>query len=353
MQFRRFSSPATARLDRGEPMKAADRERRTIGWDPFDRSVLALWVPPMAEAYSAGPRARRSAVLGSFALTIVGLISAVAVWAIAVRTTIGQRFDDAVLAGQQVQDLWFRWAVFGRAAYHSAIPLIAAVLLCGAMIMIRRRWRGGAAAITVLVGSLATTEFAKHVVIHRPDLTGRFAGDGTNSFPSGHTTVAVAVAVVILMVLPRSWRAIGTLVTACGATLVANGTMTVGWHRASDAIGAVAIVMLWTGLVLLIGLWRGTFDVVEGAPIGFWPLVTTATLGVGTIVWAVFRLRFDLRWVRQGGELPVDQLTHLFSTGDLLVMGSVLCGISACSMALRNVRFVPAGSTPRPAVASS
>lgn len=302
----------------------------------------------MAEAYSAGRSDTSRAARNAMVLCGAGIVSLVGVWAIAVRTRTGQRFDDAVLAGHEVQDSWFRWAVFGRAAYNSAIPLVGAVLLCAAMVAIRRRWRGGAAAFAVLGGSLATTEIAKHVLITRPNLTGVLAGDGANSFPSGHTTVAVAVAVVVLIVLPRSWRALGTLLAAMAATLVANGTMTVGWHRASDAIGAVAIVMAWTGLVLAVGVWRGWFDVVEGAPIGFWPLLTTAVLGISTIAWAAIRLRFDLRWVRASGELEVDQLTHLFSTGDLLVMGSVLCGISACSLALRNVRFVAAGSTPRP-----
>jgi hypothetical protein len=96
----------------------------------------------------------------------------------------------------------------------------------------------------------------KKVVLDRPDLVGRPDTLGlTNSFPSGHSTVAMSLAVALVLVVPARARLAAAFGGLAYATLVGAGTVTAGWHRPSDVIGAYLVVMVWAGcsVALLIG----------------------------------------------------------------------------------------------------
>ena len=74
-------------------------------------------------------------------------------------------------------------------------------------------------------------------------LTVRDHADGS-AYPSGHTTLAVAVAVAVLPLLPHRWRpvAIGL------AVAVAVARMYVGVHWPTDLVGGAALGTLLAGL---------------------------------------------------------------------------------------------------------
>ncbi|WNY33414.1 phosphatase PAP2 family protein [Curtobacterium flaccumfaciens] len=74
-----------------------------------------------------------------------------------------------------------------------------------------------------------------------------------NSFPSGHATIALAALFAVLMVTPRRFRPLVTIVGAGYAVFVANQTVVYGWHRVSDIIGACAIAVFWLGIVRAVG----------------------------------------------------------------------------------------------------
>ena len=64
-----------------------------------------------------------------------------------------------------------------------------------------------------------------------------------NSYPSGHTTVGMSVAVAAMLVVPRRLL----LPTALGAGLFGSAfgvaVVAAGWHRPSDAVGAFLVVI--------------------------------------------------------------------------------------------------------------
>src|SRR5699024_8026601 len=93
----------------------------------------------------------------------------------------------------------------------------------------------------------------------RPELV-EVTGDYThNSFPSGHTTIAMTVLVAVLLVVPYRWRGWAMLVVMTWAVPIGAYTTTAKWHRFSDTLGAdlvalivgsiAAIILLRAGLV--------------------------------------------------------------------------------------------------------
>ncbi|MGV8966039.1 MAG: phosphatase PAP2 family protein [Cellulomonas sp.] len=177
------------------------------------------------------------------------LVSAVGVWLtwrIFVASGPGQRVDQAVFEG----------ARYGRnRLWHLAqpvldvvsVPYIALVLIAAVLIaVVRRRW-GLAVQVAILVaGANLTTQVLKNVVFDRPDLgaTPVFS----NALPSGHTTAAASVSAALVFVVPpraRPWAA----VLGAGYT-AATGVSTLigGWHRPSDVVAAVLVVLAWSGL---------------------------------------------------------------------------------------------------------
>jgi membrane-associated phospholipid phosphatase len=122
--------------------------------------------------------------------------------------------------------------------------LSVGVLVLG-LLSLRRHGAGFAVRVTVaMVGSAASAELLKRVLPFDASQTPGVALSH-GSFPSGHATVAAAVALgVAASVGPRlAARWWGPLVT--WVALVAAGTVAVGWHRPSDAVGGVLLAIVW------------------------------------------------------------------------------------------------------------
>jgi membrane-associated phospholipid phosphatase len=74
------------------------------------------------------------------------------------------------------------------------------------------------------------------------------SGFQMNTFPSGHTTVGTSLALGLLLVSPSSWRPWLAILGGCISATFATGVLFAGWHRPSDALGALA----WSGLCMSI-----------------------------------------------------------------------------------------------------
>jgi membrane-associated phospholipid phosphatase len=119
------------------------------------------------------------------------------------------------------------------------VPLAAVAV--GAWLAVR--WRRGEAVVAAyggaILGALAVAELLKQTLAARPGVPGRLA----LGYPSGHTTVALATALALVLTGPaRRW----TLPAAAAlATLVAEGVLVDGWHLPSDAAGGVLLAGAW------------------------------------------------------------------------------------------------------------
>jgi membrane-associated phospholipid phosphatase len=66
------------------------------------------------------------------------------------------------------------------------------------------------------------------------------------TFPSGHATIATAFGLGLLLVWPARRRSWLVVVVGGLTSLFASGVVFTGWHRASDALGALA----WSGVCM-------------------------------------------------------------------------------------------------------
>lgn len=169
---------------------------------------------------------------------------------IAVGTASGQRLDQLTLSGAQL-DTGMLSQMAGLAAGTVSLPVVLAALACVAVIAVLRRRADLLVPLAVLVGGAnLSTQVIKHVVVTR-EVLGPGIDVTPNSFPSGHTTLAASTAIALVLVAGRARgpvAVLGALWTA-GAGI---GTLALGWHRASDVAGAIAVVATWTFLMLAV-----------------------------------------------------------------------------------------------------
>jgi len=177
----------------------------------------------------------------------VGCLVALAVlYLLAVRTSFGQHLDNDALLGRSLNP---RVQQATRRLLHS-IDVTSLAVIGGAIVLIAlaraRIWL--AAAATILIGgAVLTTETLKRL-LPRP-LLSHPARLPVPSYPSGHTTVAAALALALVLVVAPRWRGTAALVGTAYAAAVGVGTVTAAWHRPSDAIGAFLVAMFWAAAV--------------------------------------------------------------------------------------------------------
>lgn len=128
-------------------------------------------------------------------------------------------------------------------------PSVATAITALTAVALRRsRPRLAVAAAATVVGASLSTQALKHGLA-RPDLLGL---GYRNSFPSGHVTVVAAVAAGAVIVSPRQAQPAVAAAGLAAVAVMAVATLALGWHRPSDAVGAVAVVVGWAALA---GAW--------------------------------------------------------------------------------------------------
>ena len=235
--------------------------------------------------------------MGRYLVAAVGLSGAfLLAYRLAVRTVAGQRFENAVLdgrAGASPEALQTAQDRLDQVTVSMLAASMVALLVVG---VLRRRVLLGVAAAGVVAGSLFLAEVLKRVVLSRPRLVDAPGDIAENSFPSGHTTIAVALMVAAVLVVPYGLRPLTALVVAAWGVGVSGFTVTAGWHRPSDTVGADLLVLVVACLVAatLVALGR-TAEIAPGdgaravlrslvvAPIA---LVAVVGLGLGGLLGA-------------------------------------------------------------------
>jgi len=184
-------------------------------------------------------------VLWLLVLTAVEVAGLVTVWRFFVRSEHGQLLDTVALAGNRIGRTRVENLVDTVLNTMSALSLVIAMAVIVFIALIRRRVAVAFGAMLLIVGANLSTQVLKQV-IDRPqlgvDVQRAVAG---NSLPSGHTTVAAAVAVALLLVLPAGVRGAGGMLGALLTAVVGIATLSAGWHRPSDAVAALLVVGVW------------------------------------------------------------------------------------------------------------
>ncbi|GAB2850227.1 hypothetical protein GCM10027200_58250 [Lentzea nigeriaca] len=151
------------------------------------------------------------------------------------------------------------WTSFGQKAENAALPELSlqrswasdvdmAILVAAALVILIAR-KKAFPPLLVLGGSVLLAQLLKLYVLVRPALDDE-AVLVHNSFPSGHTTAAVASVIAVTMAVPKRFALVVAVPGALGAGAVAAETVSLGWHRFSDTLGAALLVSTIAFLVL-------------------------------------------------------------------------------------------------------
>jgi membrane-associated phospholipid phosphatase len=197
---------------------------------------------------------------------LVALLAAagvVGVYVACVRTPLGQTVDTMMMRGADVHHERVV-EVLNRAL--NGTTLVSLVLVCvaaAAIGFIRGRVDLAIAAGVLVIGANACTRLFKNR-LPRPNLDDFPA---PNSFPSGHTTAAASVAFALILVLPFAIRGTVALIGAAYVTIIAVATVWAEWHRPSDTVAALLVVLAWgAGASAMVRAYRSMITGVTARP---------------------------------------------------------------------------------------
>lgn len=185
-------------------------------------------------------------------LILLGAVATWGLWRFFVATSTGQRLDEAAFSGARIGRRTL-WQAAEPVLQIVSVPLLIGVLAVAAVLaLVRRRWVLLLQVGLVVGGANLTTQILKYTVLDRPDLVESISLRA-NSLPSGHTTVAASVAVALVLVVPRSWRQVTAVLGGGYAATTGVSTLIGAWHRPSDVIAALAVVLAWAGASAAVG----------------------------------------------------------------------------------------------------
>ena len=196
---------------------------------------------------STPDRTRAAGALAAFG--VLAAVAAAVLGFVAVGTEAGQRWDDAGRGGVSP---WDQPQVFrGANELLDTISVTTLAVLGAAIILLallRGRPRLAVAAGVVLLGANVTTQVLKEA-FDRPDLVLGWATE-PGAFPSGHTTVAMSLAMALMIVVPPGIRWSAALGGCAYAAATGIAVIAIDWHRPSEVVGAYLVVVAWTGLTM-------------------------------------------------------------------------------------------------------
>jgi membrane-associated phospholipid phosphatase len=209
-------------------------------------------------AYTAGampPRhaARRGQVPGAAgALGVAGLcvLALALVWAVAELVPAVQLKDAVALHDFT---LLSRPRVDGPALFllHLLDPLQFVLwgVALAALAVARGRYRVALAVAAMMGLAPLTSELLKPLLAH-PHVQIGWTHIGPKSWPSGHSTAALALAYAAVLVAPSRMRPLVASVGVMFAAAVGCSLLILAWHMPSDVLGGYLVATLWAALAL-------------------------------------------------------------------------------------------------------
>jgi membrane-associated phospholipid phosphatase len=199
----------------------------------------------------------------ALAAAAVGLCALI--YLVAVRTTDGQRLDDAARGSLSPETSPRAYDATGDlldTISVSSLALLGAGVVAIALLRGRVRLAVGAAAL--VLGANVTSQALKDA-LPRPELAGNALEPDFGSFPSGHVTVAMSLALALMLVVPPALRWASTVVGAAYAAGVGVAVIALDWHRPSDVLGAYLVCVTWAAAVAAVLVTTGGRREMSGA----------------------------------------------------------------------------------------
>lgn len=225
------------------------------------------------------------------ALAVAQLAGVVAMHRAFVRTVAGRYVDAVSITGASIGFGRVETLVHAVLDVVSVASVVAAVAVIAFLALLRRRYLLATATTVLVVGAIVTTEILKLYVFSRPAMAKALPdlveGSASNTLPSGHTTIALSVAVAFVLVVPSAFRGLAALAAAGYAALTGVATLSAQWHRPSDVVAACLVVGAWAagvaGVSILLSPQRHP-EPMTGRPAAvFLGLLAVVALAVGVL----------------------------------------------------------------------
>ena len=178
-------------------------------------------------------------------LAAVGVLGLLATAYVALRTTQGISLDRAAANAVSSPQLVLN-RLYDGLSRVSVGSVAISLLVCVTLAVMRRRFDLALGAVVIIGGADLTTQILKNDLFRRVDV-----GQGSNSLPSGHTTVALSIALAAVVVAPSAWRSMVAIGVSATAALVGVALVLGRWHRPSDVIAATFVCVVWAAVGLL------------------------------------------------------------------------------------------------------
>lgn len=197
-----------------------------------------MTAPEREPLFTANWRRTLRVTLTFFALLLFLLLAIVGLF-----TKPGQAADQLVLdVAMRGQDS-IEWLT--KTLTQSVSMVTVAVVAAIAMLIaaFRQRFALAARAGVMVLGANLMTQVLKSFLISRPYYGIGF--DLPNSFPSGHTTVLMSLALALVVVSPQRIRTAVATIASSVVSLALIVIIVSGWHRPSDIIGGILMAFMW------------------------------------------------------------------------------------------------------------
>jgi membrane-associated phospholipid phosphatase len=119
-----------------------------------------------------------------------------------------------------------------------------------ALAFARERERLAVVIAAVLALTPLSAEMLKPVLAHPHTRIEGAVSVGSASWPSGHSSAALALVLCAVLVAPARRRAIVAVAGAGFALAVGCALLILAWHMPSDVIGGYLLALLWTALAV-------------------------------------------------------------------------------------------------------
>ncbi len=128
--------------------------------------------------------------------------------------------------------------------YFCAIPVLVAIA--------RRRLWVALAVVAILLGANVSTQLLKHLLAapRATDVAAGVIAPSAESFPSGHATAAMSLALASVLAASPRWRPFVAAIGAAFAIAVSYSFLTLAWHYPSDVFGGFLVAGIWTLLAV-------------------------------------------------------------------------------------------------------
>ncbi len=215
-------------------------------------TALASAPPRRVRPASGGdaPASARTSVRAPLFVVGLSLIALALTWAATALVPAGQFKDALALYDFTLLDQTRAHTLASAVLALLEPPLfIVWALAVIAVAIARRRPRVAVAVALVLALTPLSAELLKPLLAH-PHIRIGAVSVGPASWPSGHASAALALALCAVLVVPRGWRPPVAAVGAAFAVIVGCSLLILAWHMPSDVLGGYLVAVLWTALAL-------------------------------------------------------------------------------------------------------